>query len=344
MVAEDKFTDTKHRLSLEGIKEINDLRTSGFDHLGDQGIPTLDLKWAFSSELHKRQAAQELEIVMRNVGFFLLENHGADLDLRERLDTAARRFFHLSDEVKENYHVDEAFRGYLGFNKARKFMNEAFVPPIWVHEDNQRLWPEEVPELKMLTLAWIEQLREIGYKLNRLIALRVGYEQDEDFFNREYFGNDGRYPKKDYLRLNMYPKGMISNAGKDTLGMDAHSDFGWLTLLSTDGNAGLQILSNEGNWIEPEIRKDQLVVNLGDFMQRLTNDCYSSTLHRVHNPKGMERLSIACFFSPFNEITGSVFPSFVKDGEEPKYEPVSFGRYIEDQREKFYKRQLNQPT
>eukprot|EP00127_Corallochytrium_limacisporum_P001954 Clim_evm1s89 gene=Clim_evmTU1s89 len=321
MVAEDKFAENKPRLSLEGVKEVDALRTSCFNHLGDEGVPILDIGMAFSSEDNKLQAAKDLEIVMRDVGFFMVENHGVDQDLRERLDAAIRKFFHLPEDVKEK--------------------SEGYMAPTWLQSDDQKIWPEEVPELKPLALEYIEQLRVIGYKLNRLIALRVGYEDDEEFFNREYFGIDGRYPANELFRMNFIPKGTCSNAEEETFGMGEHCDFGWLTLLSTDGHQGLQVLSKKGEWIEPEYNKTQLIVNLGDFMRRLTNDTYSSTLHRVHNPKGNERISFPLFFNPFYEITGSVFPKYVKDGEVPKYEPVAFGKYIEAKRVEIYARELN---
>eukprot|EP00127_Corallochytrium_limacisporum_P002084 Clim_evm3s102 gene=Clim_evmTU3s102 len=335
MVAEN-ISQSKSGQSLESVKNIDALRTSGFDHLGDQGIPTLDLAWAFSSDDHKRQSAEELEAVMRNVGIFLVENHGVDLDLRERLNAAARKFFCLPEELKRKYPVDDTFPGYLGLHRPGNCTNEVFVSPIWLDNNNSTSWPEEVPELKTLILSWIEELREIGYKLNRLIALRVGYEHDEEFFNREYFGNDRRYPVNDRLRITLYHQDLISKTAKDPFGMDAHSDFGWLTVLSAGDNPGLQVFSKKGEWIEPEVRKDQLIVSLGDFMKRLTNNSYNSCLRRVHINKDNEPISVCWFFNPLNEITGSVFPHFVKDGEEPKYPPIEFGKYIEDQRKNFY--------
>eukprot|EP00127_Corallochytrium_limacisporum_P001955 Clim_evm2s89 gene=Clim_evmTU2s89 len=343
MVAEDKFAQDKPRLSLKGVKEVDALRTSSFNHLGEEGVPTLDLGMAFSSEANKLQAAKDLEVVMRDVGFFLVENHGVDQDLRGRMEAAIRKFFHLPLEVKERYPLDDvALRGYVGVGNTKFARSEGFNAPVWLESDNQNLWPEEVPELKTLTLAYNGQVREVGCKLNRLIALRVGYEDDEEFFNREYFGIGGRYPSHQQCCMNFFAKDDAFNAAENAFGIRAHSDFGWLTLLGTDGNPGLQVFSKTGEWIEPEYKKDQLIVNLGDFIKRLTNDTYSSTLHRVQNPKGNERISFPVFFNPFYEITGSVFPKYIKDGEVPKYEPVAFGKYIEAKRKALYVRELNE--
>eukprot|EP00127_Corallochytrium_limacisporum_P006697 Clim_evm10s233 gene=Clim_evmTU10s233 len=345
MVAEDKFTPTisdGQRVSLEGLKEVDTLRTDGaktsaFSKIGlEDDVPNMDLAWAFATEENKRQAAKELEIVLRDIGFFTVDNHGADMDLHERLVAATRKFFHLPTEAKERYVCPpEVFRGYIGMKKSTTFdpkrpnISEGFMPPCWLHQDDQNLWPtEEVPEMRDLALAWIEQMREVGFKLNRLMAMAMGYSDDEEFFNRELFGN-GKFVKNDFLRLNFYPSDMKSNAADRSFGFGAHTDHGWLTLLATDGNQGLQVRTADGRWIEPKPTKNQLIINQGDFVKRMSNDYYRSTLHRVHNPLGLERVSMPFFFNPWFEVTGSVCPRFVKDGEQPKYDPIKFRDHIE---------------
>lgn len=125
------------------------------------------------------------------------------------------------------------------------------------------------------------------------------------------------------MRLLRYPPQPVVE-DEDQLGCGAHTDYECFTLLSQSNHSGLQVLNSQGNWVDAPPIANTFVVNIGDLMQRWTNDQFTSTTHRVINTSGAERYSIPVFFGPnfFAEIR-----SLIVD-QTPKYDPVLAGRYL----------------
>eukprot|EP00127_Corallochytrium_limacisporum_P000004 Clim_evm4s1 gene=Clim_evmTU4s1 len=336
MVAEDKFgiTERVNRLSLEGVSAVEKLRkTSAFENLDceDDCIPCLDLEWAFASEANKIQTAKELHHVLRDIGFLCVKNHGIDPVLKDKMESIARKLFHLPDEVKQQYAGKQIIRGYIpnctevvGVGEYMD-VRESYLPPVWA-DDIQELWIKEIPELKDTTIRYIDSVRGCGVKMNRLVALSLGL--DEEYFNREFFWN-GLGFGNEILRLNFYPENIYTNSAKGTFGLGEHTDAGWLTFLAVDGKPGLEIQHPDGTWFMPKnLTRDTVVVNQGDFVTRVTNGKYRSTTHRAHNPDGNERVTFPVFFNPNYSLTGKPIEKLMEPGEEPKYEAVTFKEHI----------------
>eukprot|EP00127_Corallochytrium_limacisporum_P000010 Clim_evm10s1 gene=Clim_evmTU10s1 len=337
MVAEHKFVNSEATscLSLEGFDAVDKLRkTSAFEHLVDaqkDTIPCLDLEWAFASEANKLQTAKELHAVMRDIGFLCLKNHGIDLALKNRVECNARRFFNLPDEIKERYADKQPFRGWMkrfceviGTGEYRD-VKESYLAPV-LAVDLQELWVTEIPDWQSTIHHYMDNVRRTCFKLHRLMALSLGL--DEEYFNRELFSN-GVGCGHELIRINYYPENLHSNADRGTFGLGEHTDFGWLTFLAFDGNPGLQIQDANGSWFSPtNVTRDMIIVNQGDFVKHLTNGKYRSTLHRVHNPEGRERISFPIFFNPNYSIVGKPIEQILEPGEEPKYEALTFGKHI----------------
>lgn len=109
------------------------------------------------------------------------------------------------------------------------------------------------------------------------------------------------------------------------VGLGAHTDLQCFTLLAQDMVGGLQVLSKEGQWLNVKPIADTFVVNIGDYLMRMTNDRLKSTVHRVHNHSTVDRYSMPFFFGfNFNEKC-SVLPSCTDEKSPPKYEPISCG-------------------
>lgn len=88
---------------------------------------------------------------------------------------------------------------------------------------------------------------------------------------------------------------------------------------------GLQVLTKEGQWIRVPPIADTFVVNIGDFLARLSNDRFRSTVHRVYNHAPVDRYSMPFFFGfNFNEKCG-VLPTCMSESNPPKYEPITCG-------------------
>jgi isopenicillin N synthase-like dioxygenase len=114
----------------------------------------------------------------------------------------------------------------------------------------------------------------------------------------------------------------------------AHTDYGSLTILRQDAApGGLQVLDAGGAWLDVPARPDALVVNLGDLMQRWTNDRWRSTLHRVINPPpdvrgSARRQSIAFFHLPNWDAQVTCIPSCLLPGEQPRHPPIAAGPHL----------------
>jgi isopenicillin N synthase-like dioxygenase len=113
-----------------------------------------------------------------------------------------------------------------------------------------------------------------------------------------------------------------------------HEDINLITLLMGASADGLQVLNKQGEWISVTALPEQLVVNVGDMLQRLTNNKLKSTTHRVVNPPrefwGTPRYSIPFFLHPRSEMRLDCLPSCVSSELNLHYTPISAGEYLNE--------------
>jgi isopenicillin N synthase-like dioxygenase len=112
------------------------------------------------------------------------------------------------------------------------------------------------------------------------------------------------------------------------IGAGTHTDYGNVTLLATDGVAGLQVQRRDGVWLDAPALHGAFICNIGDCLMRWTNDLYVSTPHRVLKPAA-ERYSIALFVDPNPDALVSAIPSCVPAGESPRYAPITTHDYLQ---------------
>jgi isopenicillin N synthase-like dioxygenase len=159
---------------------------------------------------------------------------------------------------------------------------------------------------------------DLSRVMHRGFALDLGIE--EDFFT----------PLTDRpmatLRMLRYPS-RDPAAPPEALGAGTHTDYGNITLLATDGVAGLEVRRRDGTWIEAPSVPNALVVNIGDLLMRWTNDIYVSTPHRVRQPE-LRRHSLAFFVDPNPDANVAVLPACLAPGQSPKYPPVTGAEYL----------------
>jgi isopenicillin N synthase-like dioxygenase len=125
------------------------------------------------------------------------------------------------------------------------------------------------------------------------------------------------------MRLLYYPPQPIV-VDEDQLGCGAHADYECFTFLSQSNQLGLQVLNSNGEWINAVSIENTFVVNIGDLMQRWTNDQFKSTVHRVIHTSGTKRCLIPIFFCPdyFSQMKCLI------NDETPKYKPVIVKEYL----------------
>lgn len=175
-----------------------------------------------------------------------------------------------------------------------------------------------LPGFKDDALLYWQSCLTLSRRLIRIFAIVLGLPENHFDSVTTYPGSDGVF--------NFYA-GTKPDEIKNSIdvGLGSHTDLQCFTLLWQDMIGGLQVLTQEGQWIKASPIPDTIVVNIGDFLMRLSNDKFKSTVHRVYNRSTEDRLSMPFFFGfNFNEIL-SVLPTCIDENNPPKYEPISCG-------------------
>ena len=237
---------------------------------------------------------------------------------------AAARFFALPADAKQALAIGRHGhnRGYVGLGvealdeKNGADLKEAYNL-IWTDELTRppNVWPD-LPGFRAGVQAYFDAVLAVGRPLHSAFAMDLGLE--EDFFDDKLDARGHAAPAA------LSRPGAGAPAGQ--LGAGAHTDYGNVTLLATDGVAGLQVRS--GTALDRRAGPSgRLLCNIGDCLMRWTNDVYVSTPHRVLKPTA-ERYSIAFFLDPNPDALVSAIPSCVPEGESPRHAPIS-GSYLQ---------------
>ncbi len=307
-------------------------------------IPTVDLKDYIEGDKEKQAAfVEELGNSFSTIGFAIVDNHGVPSDVIEGAYKAFQDFFDLPDEVKSKYE-DPALAGQRGYTSRGKEhaknshvgdLKEFFhIGQIVIDEDPIKeeyppnIFVEEVPEVETFGTQLYKSLENSGKYLLRAIAeyldLTLTY-----FDDKIHHGNSILRPIHYYGIENpdLVPEGAVRAA--------EHEDINLITLLIGASAEGLQVKNTQGNWISANPAPNQIVINVGDMLQRLTNDRLKSTTHRVVNPPRERmrepRYSIPFFLHPRPDMDLSCLESCIDSSHPKKYLDMSAGEYL-DQR------------
>jgi isopenicillin N synthase-like dioxygenase len=283
--------------------------------------------------------AQELGRSFEDYGFAIIANHGIPDELIQRAEDKARAFFALPDEVKRRYHLagTGGARGYTPFGietakgaKAHDLKEFWHVgrelPPGHKFRDHMpdNVWPEEVESFRDTFRELFDTFDRTGLKILRAIARYL--KIDEDYFVDTV--RDGN----SVLRLLHYPP--IEGEPGSHVRAGAHEDINTITLLLGADEAGLELQTKDGRWIPVSPRPGELVVNIGDMLQRLTNGVLRSTPHRVVNPpperRGRSRYSMPFFLHFRSDFLIEALPGTVPAGEQPKWPPITANEYLQE--------------
>lgn len=251
------------------------------------------------SEIATVSLAQPLETIADELGrsfgefgFAVIRDHGIPADLIARAEELSRAFFALPEETKRKYHIPGGggARGYtpFGTEKAKDakvhdlkefwHIGRTLAPGHPLAEymaDN--VWPDDLPGFRETYETLFAAFEKAGGRVLEAIAIHLG--QDRQFFAPTV--EDGN----SVMRLLHYPP-LEGAEAEGAIRAAAHGDINTITLLLGAEEAGLELLTKQGEWKAVAVPEGALVINIGDMLDRLTNGKLRSTTHRVVNPSG----------------------------------------------------------
>ena len=303
-------------------------------------IPLVDLSQFISGDNEqKTQFVKELGIAFEEVGFVSVKNHGISDVLINNLYNSVETFFKLPVEAKSKYEIPglAGQRGYTSFGKEHaKGSNSADLKEFFQygqtvesgqHSDEEYISNVVVYEAPNFNLLFLEAYRAFelsGSFLLKAIALHLGL--DETYFDSQIqLGNS-------ILRAIHYPP--ILEEPLSSIRAEQHEDINLITLLVGASADGLEILSKDNQWLPVKAGEGQIVVNVGDMLQRLTNNKLSSTTHRVVNPPRQKwsssRYSIPFFLHPKSNMSLACLSSCVTSTNPKVFEDYTAGQYLDE--------------
>ena len=311
-------------------------------------IPLIDL-----TQLRTNKGLQEISAKIKTAclgsGFFMVSNHGIDEDLLAAVFRANRCFHNLPLADKNAIKLNHWHRGYQGFATSTLVSSARFAPAATANqlasffirqevspEDPDYLngalkgpnqWPDD-PKFREVVSQYDSKVRALGHRLLPAFALAVG--ESAGFF-QTYFEN-----ATTALRLIHYPSVELLHSG-DALGIQPHTDYGFITILAQDAIFGLEIRLPDGGWMPVPSVPGALIINIGDALARWTNDVFNSTPHRVISPlSGIGRYSVAMFFDPNMDASIRCLRKFIDTDHPAQYPAIQYGNYIAERLNKNY--------
>ncbi|MEM1360910.1 MAG: 2-oxoglutarate and iron-dependent oxygenase domain-containing protein [Pseudomonadota bacterium] len=294
-------------------------------------IPVVDLAPLIDGS-DPATVAREIREALSSAGFMYVKNHGLDHTLVDRTFEAAKTFFALPEEEKMALHIRHsgpALRGYielfgentdpgktLDLKECIDLGPEAGLPATPFFGPNP--WPTQLPEFGPTVMAYHAHLLSLAQLVLQGIALSLDLPQT-------YFEAMMQRPIS-ILRLLHYPP-QTGTIDQSVIGIGAHTDYGNLTILAQDDVGGLQVMNRDGHWVEAPPIPDTFVINIGDLIQRLTNNRYLANLHRVVNTSGRERYSIPFFLDADFDAVIAPLPSCIDAKTPQAYDPVTCGAH-----------------
>ena len=312
------------------------------DHLYNE-IPVLDLNdFTSGNEGQKKAFVQTLGAAYNDIGFVAIKNHGLSDQLTDDLYRTVQKFFYQSDNIKQKYEIEGLFgqRGYTGKGKEhakgrttgdlKEFyhVGQEIVPDSELSgEYPANVWPLELPEFKKYTLQAFKTLEGAGKTMLKAVALYLGLE--EEYFEAKVDkGNSILRP------IHYFPIENPDEVPADAVRAAEHGDINLITLLMGASAEGLQVLRRDGKWIPITALPDQIVVNVGDMLERLTNKKLKSTIHRVVNPPKermkSSRFSIPFFMHPRSDMDLTCLDSCIDDERPKLFEDITAGEFLNE--------------
>ena len=303
-------------------------------------IPAVDLSEFTQGNAEQKKAfVEQLGKAYEEVGFVAVKNHGIPDDLIADLYKYVQQFFSLPSDKKRSYEIPELAgqRGYTSFGKEhakgsdapdlKEFFQYGQIVPA--EHPLKKEYPDnvsvsEIPGFNETFFKAYRAFEQSGKSLLQAISLYLGLE--EDYFDQ--YVDEGN----SIVRAIHYPP--ITQEPKSAIRAEQHEDINLITLLVGASAGGLEILTKQNDWVGVTSLPEQIVVNVGDMLQRFTNNKLKSTTHRVVNPPRelwhTSRFSIPFFLHPKSSMSLAALNSCIDENHPKIYEDITAGEYLDE--------------
>ena len=316
------------------------------DEFDDQyQIATLDLEpFLRGNAADKARFPGEFAAALGDIGFAVLVGHGVDIELYDEMDEQVLDLFEktpLEDKMRfEAKRFGSVAQGYFPIEHTSEihpdlvegwvFCRRAFDVPqrrsspfrakdFWPSADYER-------QFRRLVIAHERLFKPIAQ------AMFQGLGCDPHVFDERLTGTNFG------LRLNYYPPMSAEQASSGAGRLLGHEDVDLFTILPAPRVDGLQVWNHRsGKWVRLSPPRGSIIINTGDYMQRISNDRFPSTTHRVGKPTdgshlSRPRVSFATNVYLWEDELLEVLPGL----GEPKYEPIKAITFHTRSTSKFY--------
>ena len=305
-----------------------------------KNIPSVDLSDFLSDNpLQKQKFIKEIGEAYEEIGFVALKGHFLTDALSNQLYKEVKAFFDLPEKIKESYEIEGigGQRGYTSFGKeSAKGRSQGDLKEFWHFGqeviDNAELkaiYPKnvavtEVPNFNKVGMETFKMLEKTAIYVLRALALYIGL--DEFYFDNYVINGNSILRPIYYPPIEGEPKGAVRAA--------AHGDINLITLLMGASASGLEVQNKKGEWIPVTALPEQLVINVGDMLERLTNNKLRSTVHRVVNPPRKDwnkpRFSIPFFTHPISAMPLNCLPECINETLPKVYDDITAGEFLNE--------------
>ncbi|MEM8909258.1 MAG: 2-oxoglutarate and iron-dependent oxygenase domain-containing protein [Bacteroidota bacterium] len=308
--------------------------------MSTRAIPLVDLSKFIHGNAEERDAfVKALGKAFHEIGFVGVINHGISKTLIDGFYRESKAFFSMPVVTKRKYEVPglAGQRGYTSFGKEHAKQSEVadlkeFFQIGQTVTDGDAIrteYPENVlvaekPEFTQYGDELYAAFEAAGAELLKAIAIYL--DLGEDYFaDKIHNGNS-------ILRAIHYPP--ITQEPASAIRAEQHEDINLITLLVGASAGGLELLNMNHEWMPIMPEEEEIVINVGDMLQRLTNNYLKSTTHRVVNPPREEwhkpRLSIPFFLHPRSTMDLTCLESCVSETQPLAYAPITAGGYLDE--------------
>ncbi len=306
----------------------------------EAAIPLLNLQeFTEGNSKEKDVFVQKLFVAFRDIGFVSIENHGIPDQKIDDFYAKAKAFFSLPEAEKLSCEIPglAGQRGYTSFGKEHAKQSNVGDLKEFFQIGQTVDGPDEIKSEypDNVVVSQLPEFSELGNQLYRsfeycgsriLEAIALGLDLEEHFFEHKIKNGNS------ILRAIHYPP--IIHEPASAIRAEQHEDINLITLLVGASAGGLQVMTKEGNWLDIAPKNREIVVNVGDMLQRLTNNVLKSTTHRVVNPPRsswhIPRLSIPFFLHPRSNMDLTCLASCVTEENPLHYAPITAGEYLDE--------------